>query len=161
MNPNPQQLLQLRDIHLPGPPAFWPPAPGWWLVAAVLIALLAWVTTVALRRYRIRRQRRRVLAALASLEHKLANERTPDALAQLSALLRRLALMRFPRRHVAALTGKAWLRFLDESGGNGRFAEGPGRVLATGPYQRSLPPDLDAARLVALLREWVARNTGA
>jgi len=161
MNPNPQQVLQLRDIHLPDAPAFWPPAPGWWLVAAVLLALLAWLTIVALRRYRIRRQRQRVLSALASLEHKLASERTPDALARLSVLLRRLALMRFPRQRVAALTGNAWLRFLDESGGNGRFADGPGRVLAAGPYQRSLPSGLDATGLVALVREWVKRNVGA
>jgi hypothetical protein len=161
MNANPQQLLQLRDIHLPGAPAFWPPAPGWWLVVAVLLALLAWLTVAALRRYRIRRQRQRVLAALASLEQKLASERTPDALAQISVLLRRLALMRFPRQEVAALTGRAWLRFLDASGGNGRFADGPGRVLATGPYQRSLPSDLDAAVFVALVREWVDRNVGA
>jgi hypothetical protein len=161
MNPNPQQLLQLRDIHLPGAPAFWPPAPGWWLVVAVLLALLAWLTVAALRRYRIRRQRQRVLAALAGLELQLASERTPDALAHISVLLRRLALMRFPRQEVAALTGRAWLRFLDASGGNGRFADGPGRVLATGPYQRSLPSDLDAAVFVALVREWVDRNVGA
>ncbi|MBE0621055.1 MAG: DUF4381 domain-containing protein [Burkholderiales bacterium] len=161
MNPNTQQVLQLRDIHLPAAPAFWPPAPGWWLLAALLLALLAWLTVFALRRYRIRRQRQRVLAALANLEHQLASERTPDALAHISVLLRRLALMRFPRRQVAALTGSAWLRFLDESGGNGRFSEGPGRVLATAPYQRSLPPDLEPASLVALLREWVARNAGA
>lgn len=161
MNPNPQQVLQLRDIHLPGAPAFWPPAPGWWLVAAVLLALLAWLTVAVLRRYLIRRQCKRLFSALARLEHRLASERTPDALAQISVLLRRLALMRFPRQQVAALTGNAWLRFLDESGGNGRFAEGPGRVLATGPYRRSLPTDLDATALVALVREWVNRNAAA
>ncbi|MHB8668605.1 MAG: DUF4381 domain-containing protein [Burkholderiales bacterium] len=160
MNPNLQQALQLRDIHLPGAPAFWPPAPGWWLLGAALAGLSAWIVVTALRRHRIRRQRQRVLSALANLEHKLASERTPDALAHMSVLLRRLALMRFPRQRVAALTGNAWLRFLDESGGNGQFTHGPGRVLATAPYQRSLPSDLDAARLVALLREWVARNTG-
>jgi hypothetical protein len=161
MNPNPQQLLQLRDIHLPGQPAFWPPAPGWWLVAAIMIALLAWMAVSALRRYRIHRQRRRVLAALAGLEHELGSECSPEALAGVSVLLRRLALLRFPRERVAALTGSAWLRFLDDSGGNGRFADGPGRILATGPYQRSLPPDVDAAGLVVLVREWVARNAGA
>ncbi len=161
MNPNPQQVLQLRDIHLPGEPSFWPPAPGWWLVAAVMIALLAWMTVIALRRYRIHRQRRRILTALADLENKLTSERTPDALARLSVLLRRLALMRYPRERVAALTGSAWLRFLDESGGNGRFAAGPGRILGTGPYQRSLPSDLDNTGLIALVREWVTRNAGA
>jgi hypothetical protein len=161
MSPNPQQVLQLRDIHLPGEPAFWPPAPGWWYVAAVIIALIAWMTVIALRRYRIHRQRQRVFAVLAGLEHELANGRAPDALARMSVLLRRLALTRFPRERVAALTGTAWLRFLDESGGNGRFAEGPGRVLSTGPYQRALPADLDASGLVALVREWVTRNAGA
>ncbi len=161
MNPNPQQVLQLRDIHLPGAPAFWPPAPGWWLVAAVMIALLAWAAVIAVRRYRIYRQRQHVLTALTRLEHELASERTPDALARMSVLLRRLALMRFPRQQVAALTGRAWLDFLDASGGKGRFANGPGRVLSTGPYQRSLPSDLDATGLVALVREWVTRNAGA
>ncbi len=161
MSPGSQQVLQLRDIHLPGEPAFWPPALGWWVVAAALIALLAWVTVVALRRYRIHRQRQRVLMALARLEQGLASERTPEVLARISVLLRRLALTRFPRQQVAALTGSAWLRFLDESGGNGRFAGGPGRVLATGPYQRSLSPDLDTTALTVLIREWVSRNTGA
>jgi hypothetical protein len=160
MTPDPQQVLQLRDIHLPGAPAFWPPAPGWWLVAAALIALLAWVTVAGLRQYRIRLRRRRILAALANLEAGLASERTPESLARLSELLRRLALTRFPRRQVAALTGAAWLRFLDASGGNGRFAEGPGRVLAAGPYQRALPSDLDPVALAALVREWVKKNTG-
>lgn len=161
MNPSSQQLLQLRDIHLPGGPAFWPPAFGWWVLAAALVALLAWVSVVALRRYRIRRHRQRVLVALARLEQGLASERTPEVLARISVLLRRLALTQFPRQQVAVLTGTAWLRFLDDSGGNGRFAKGPGQVLATGPYQRSLSSDWDTTGFTALVREWVSRNIGA
>jgi hypothetical protein len=161
MNPDPQQALQLRDIHLPGNPGWWPPAPGWWLVAVIGLALLAWLTIVALRRYRVHRRRRRILSELAGLERELASEPTPDALARMAVLLRRLALTRFPRERVAGLSGSAWLGFLDETGGSGRFAAGPGRVLGAGPYQRSLPSDLDAPRLVALVREWVATNAGA
>jgi Domain of unknown function (DUF4381) len=153
-----QKALQLRDIHLPPAPPFWPPAPGWWVVAAVLLALLAWGGYAAWRQLRLRRQRRRVMDVLARLESGLASERSPEGLAHVSVLLRRLALMRFPRARVAALTGRAWLRFLDESGGQGRFTDGPGRVLASGPYQRALPPDFDIVGLVALVREWVDRN---
>jgi hypothetical protein len=154
-----QQALQLRDIHVPPPPPFWPPAPGWWIVVAVLLALLAWGSHRAWRRLRLHRQRRRLMEVLARLEGGLASERSPEALAHISVLLRQLALMRFPRDTVAALSGKAWLRFLDESGGQGRFTDGPGRVLGSAPYQRALPADLDIVGLVALVRDWVGRNS--
>ena len=160
MNPGTQAALQLRDIHLPGAPSFWPPAPGWWLLAAVTIALLVWVSMVALRRYRIHRRRKAVLVALVNMEERFASDRSPERLASISLLLRRLALLCYPREQVAALSGKAWLHFLDDSGGDGRFTNGPGRVLASGPYQRSLPAELDIAGLVALVREWVHKNSG-
>ncbi|MDQ2926553.1 MAG: DUF4381 domain-containing protein [Pseudomonadota bacterium] len=153
------QALQLRDIHLPPAPPLWPPAPGWWIVAAILLALAAWGSLAAWRRLRLRRERRRVMDMLARLESGLVSERSPEALTHISVLLRRLALMRFPRANVAALTGPAWLRFLDESGGQGRFAEGPGRVLGSGPYRRALPTDMDVVGLMALVREWVGHQS--
>jgi hypothetical protein len=159
MSADVQPALQLRDIHLPPAPSFWPPAPGWWIVAAVLLALLAWAGLVVWRRRLLHRQRQGVMEVLARLESGLASERSPERLAYISVLLRRLALMRFPRARVAALTGMAWLRFLDESGGHGGFADGPGRVLGSGPYQRALPPDFDVEGLVALVRVWVELNS--
>jgi hypothetical protein len=155
------QALQLRDIRLPGDPSWWPPAPGWWILGAAFAALVIWAAVLAVRRYRIARQRGRVLAMLARLEAGFAQEVSPEGLARISAMLRRLALTRFPRQRVAALSGVAWLRFLDESGGDGRFVRGPGRVLASGPYQRTLPADVDIVALTALIREWVARNAGS
>ena len=157
MNPASQTALQLRDIHLPAEPGFWPPAPGWWILAALLLALLFWTGRILLRRYRLLRQRQRILAMLTELE--LDSETTPEKIAQISSLLRRLALMRYPRQQVAALTGADWLHFLDKSGGNGRFSHGPGQVLATGPYQPALSTDPDTQALGTLVRDWVKKNT--
>ncbi len=160
MNPDPQQALDLRDIHLPAAPPFWPPAPGWWLLAVALLALLAWFGLRLWRQWRLRRQRRKVLDAVDALAARLSSERSTEALTRLSVLLRQLALARYPRREVAVLTGAAWLRFLDETGGEGRFAEGPGRLLASAPYQRALPSQLDLAGLVGAVRGWVEANSG-
>ena len=46
--------LPLRDIHLPGPIGWWPPAVGWWLVAALVLAGCA---LYGLHYYRARHKR--------------------------------------------------------------------------------------------------------
>jgi|GEM_PF-491197 len=45
-------LEQLRDIHLPQAVHWWPPAPGWWLVAALVLALIIWLSRYLQSRYR-------------------------------------------------------------------------------------------------------------
>lgn len=150
---SPSEVPELRDIHLPPQPGFWPPAPGWWLLTLLILALLGWLATRLRRRLARRRLQRRVLADLAALT---GSEDPAQAAAAVSALLKRVALTRFPRREVAPLVGEPWLAFLDRTGGDGRFRTGPGRPLAEAPYSRdstlALPPLLDLAS------DWVRKN---
>ncbi len=160
MDPAGQPLLQLQDIHLPPPPPWWPPAPGWWLLA-VLIALGLLLLGPRLVAYRRRRRRRRqLLTLLAALERRLAADPAPEHLAGLSALLKRVALQHYPRQAVAGLHGPGWLDFLDRTGGEGAFADGPGRVLADGAYRPDLGGPLDVPGLVAAARCWLLRHSG-
>jgi hypothetical protein len=162
MNPvqSPAPALQLKDIHTPALPEFWPPAPGWWLVAILIVSLLIW-GGFALKRYlKLRQQRQQVLALLSQMEEAFDPNQAAHHLAKLSILLRRVALTRFPRQQVAALTGNEWLEFLDKTGGNGQFSNGPGKILATGPYQSNISIDIDIEPLLPLLRSWVKRNAG-
>lgn len=147
--------LELRDIHPPAPPDFWPPAPGWWLVAALLLAMLLVIGRAGWRAWGRWRRQRVILAELARLRAKHAA--SPALAAAVSALLKRVALTRYPRTEVAALTGEAWLRFLDRTGGDGRFTAGPGRVLAEAPYAPEATT-IDAPALMAAARAWVWRN---
>jgi len=157
MKPEPAQMLQLRDIHAPLAPSLWPPAPGWWLLALLSLAVLIVIGIWGVRRWRHARLRRRVLAELQQLD---ALPQADQRLARLSTLLKQVALARYPRREVAALSGPAWLDFLDRTGGNGRFRDGPGQVLASGPYA---PPDSDQGtvqmnELIGLGKAWVRKN---
>ena len=158
MNPNDQTILQLRDIHLPPPPGWWPPAPGWWIVSALLLILFTWLSRVILHRYHQHRQCQRLLTRLDTLLPPNGNL-TPQDLIGVSTLLRRLALMHYPRRRVAALTGEDWLRFLDETGATDQFTRGPGRILASDPYRPMLTGNVNYTALNTLLRNWIKRNS--
>lgn len=147
-------LEALRDIHLPEPVSWWPPAPGWWLLALVALAVLVLAPWALHRHLRKRRQLGRVLAEVDTLE--AAYRRSGDAQALcsgLSLVLKRVALAAWPRERVAGLTGRAWLEFLDDSGGGGAFANGPGQALAGAGYGEATA--VDGAALVALARRWI------
>ena len=150
---NPAAGLDLRDIHAAAPPPFWPPAPGWWLLAGLLIAALIVSAVILLGYYRRYRQRQRILAELDRLEQSDSCDAGQFTTA-LSILLRRVALMRYPRTEVASLNGDAWLRFLDKTGGNDAFSNGPGRVLASAPYAVQAAKPADPA-LLELARDWI------
>jgi hypothetical protein len=157
MNPSPLAGLDLRDIHAAPPPEFWPPAPGWWVLTALLLGALiviGWRLTAIWRR---RRRQARILGELEAL-----SARSPDQLAsRVSTLLRRVALMCFERREVAPLTGDAWLAFLDRTGGDGAFTSGAGNVLATAPYlSAEQVTGIDNDALISLARRWITRNLG-
>ena len=155
MNGDASQLLDLRAIHAPLPPSIWPPAPGWWLLAALLLVLLVIAARWAVRRWRHARLRRRVLRQLQQME-------TDDQglAASVSLLLKQVALARFPREQVAALNGQEWLDFLDRTGDTDRFRQGPGQVLANGPYSpESIDQQLGQPQeLIRLGSAWVRKN---
>jgi LPXTG-motif cell wall-anchored protein len=142
--------LPLRDIHLPAPIGWWPPAPGWWLALLALVLLaagLAWL---------VRRRRRTAVVRLALRE--LETLRTDAGLTpnqrlqKLSILLRRVCLSVYAREDVAGLTGEAWLRWLDRPFKTPRFAEA-GRPLIDAPYRPS--GAADAERLLRLCCDWL------
>ncbi len=160
MNTANPPLLELRDIHLPAAPPWWPPAPGWWLLAALALILLVLTAGWLLRAWNRQRRRRALSAALHALEQGLTADPAPQRLAELSALLKRLALKRHSQREVAALSGSAWLAFLDRTGGEGAFSAGPGRALAEQAYRAELTDGLDVPGLMRAASRWIERNLG-
>jgi hypothetical protein len=153
MNP----LSELRDIHLPPAPPLWPPAPGWWLISAVAIALLVLGVRFARMAWQRGRPRRAAVRAIEKLRGRHDSGEAADVLtAELAILLRRAAMNRHPRAQVAGLTGHDWLKFLDGDDDGHCFTDGVGACLATAPYARGSTVDLGA--LLTLCERWVRRK---
>ena len=150
-----QDALPLRDIHASVAPAWWPPAPGWWLVMVVgalaLAALLAWC-------WRRARRRRRHEQAFDTV---MASAATPgEQLAAISELLRRAARLRDPSAD--RLQGDAWLAFLDAGDAAPNFTAEAGALLLDGPFQREADPAaVEALRCTARARflTWMETST--
>lgn len=134
-----QQALreQLRDIQLPEPVSWWPPALGWWLLTAVLVVVAVVITRllkVKQAKWRFQRE------SLARLEASYrAWQQTEDADAYIdsaSALLRQIAIAYGGRARVAHLSGDPYLAYLGELsvGGVGR---GMQRHLGTDRYRKN------------------------
>ncbi len=145
---------ELRDIHLPADPSWWPPAPGWWMLVAIIIGVLIWLFLWLRKRNRRRQWRRQIMA---EFDHIAANDTLrndpPRLVGELSQLLRRSG--RLLDAAAPTLRGSAWLAFLDAQLGGDEFSRGPGRILLDGPYQRQTDVDVDA--LLALVRRWMSR----
>ncbi|NND37229.1 MAG: DUF4381 domain-containing protein [Gammaproteobacteria bacterium] len=154
---NPEELL-LRDIHLPEPLAWWPPAIGWWLLFA--LALLIGFATFAWLRRRARRQNSPATIAERDLERlRLAWVEHADAhrlLRDLSTWLRRAGMSLASRDAAASLTGERWILFLDELAGAEIFAQ-DAALLTAAPYR--LGDEVgrdDGERLLSACARWLA-----
>lgn len=136
---DPSDLSNLRDIVVPLAVSWWPPAPGWWAVGATVAIAAGLAVAAAVRRRQRDAYRREALQALDTAQP-----------ADISAILKRAALVAFPREQVASLSGPAWLAFLDRTGGT-TFAN---TALASLTYGGSG----DKEAVLAEARRWIARH---
>lgn len=151
-------LQNLNDIVVPGAVAWWPPAPGWYVLAGVLAVVLAYVLLRRWQRWQRDRYRRLALEELAAIK-----KEGPVAAMALPALLKRTALSAWPREDVAALTGPDWHRFLDKSAGMNQFCSGAGShldCLAYGDADRvaSEMSGPDFAQLLDATQSWLKNH---
>lgn len=103
-------LSALHDIHLPEPGGFWPPAPGWWLVALAALILAAVGVLLLMRKRRRNRWLRQALRELTNAEQ--SQQPAWQQLQQLNHLLKRAARARYPAQHPESLSGERWVSFL-------------------------------------------------
>lgn len=148
-------LSQLRDIHLPGPVSWWPPAPGWWFVAFITLTALVVLIYFLRRRFLKNRYRTIALNKLSLLESH-DNDNALIVLEEISVVLRRVAMQTYGRQTVALLVGDSWLAFLDKTGKTSKFSNGAARVLGSGLYQSSVEADIEQVLLLA--GKWVKEH---
>jgi len=159
---DPEQI-PLRDLHLPEAIGWWPLAPGWWVVIALLAVGVGFLLRLYLRTYARGAARRHALQKLKDLTADFEQHHNAVVFSSnLSGLLRRTMLAYAPREEVAGLTGDEWLAWLDRDLDQPRFRNETGRKLLEMPYCR--PDDnltaMELVDVVAAVRQRLATPVG-
>ena len=150
--------LPLRDLHLPAEIGWWPLAPGWWLLIALLAGGFALLLYRGWLRFLHNRPRRAALRKLSGVRGAFEHGADPVELAtEISQILRRAMLAYAPRADVAGLTGSRWLRWLDRGLEQPLFSQGPGQLVESLPYRDPGHVSEDEVDLRGLLDAAVTR----
>ena len=153
---NPDLASQLRDIHAAPAVSWWPPAPGWWVLALLLLVLLIWLGRRLLARIRVHQRRKQMLSWVDHLNANIDPQRNPQAyLSTLNRIFKLVALGAFPGQNCAALAGQDWVDFLTANMKNSHSAESL-NVLASGPYDPA--PQFDPDTMSELTRFWIKQH---
>jgi hypothetical protein len=162
---DPTSLQNLYDILPPAPVPWWPLAPGWYVVGGVALVLAAWASWRWWRHWQAAAYRRAALAELQQLKTRTAdNAQRVAALQELPALVKRTALVAFPRQEVASLSSTAWLQFLDRTGCTDAFTRGRGQLLPALSYDPHAAGGLaaqDMAELFNVVSGWIRHHSRA
>ncbi len=144
----------LRDIHLPDAIGWWPPAPGWWLLAALITAVVVWRLTGKKSSATIT-----ISQQLDNIyDHLQENGDTALYSNRLSRLLRELVNDSAAGATVAPLQGQHWVNWMEEVA-EIEFSRDARALLADGCYQAT-PAAPDKSTHSEFCR-WVSRYQGS
>jgi hypothetical protein len=138
----PDLMAALNDIADPAPISMMPQTAGWAVLALIGGCWLIWGVFRGLRHRRATAYRR---AALRELKW------VGDDPQAISEILKRAALVAYPREQVAALAGSEWLNFL-ETTGRVQFDE----RFSTASYIAAPPAAIAGLNVVA--QDWIVHH---
>ena len=125
------QLNQLKDVRLPQAVSWWPPAPGWWVLAIILLSLLITVLVIF-----IARRSSLKYVALKELNRLRIQDSDKISILQLgteiSILLRRIILRSKNIDCPPNAQGEVWEQYLTRQPGG--MKSSIARFIAMAPY---------------------------
>ena len=149
----PELLALMHDLVMPEAVPWLPQTPGWWIVLAWFVAVALLAAWQIVKRRRRNRYRRDALAELRAIASQPDIDAARDA-QRIATVLKRTALVAYPRADVAGLYGKEWARFLTESAGNDPEIASAAGDLAAAVYRK----DADPGSLAGPARRWFRRH---
>jgi len=152
---NPLEGLALRDIHLPEPVSWWPPAAGWWLSFAVVIGSVLLITWLIKKMRQPVLKKRAIEQLRKTIDSYQLHGDKQLLVQQLSMVVRRIVISYGDREKVAAVTGVNWWQAINSLDEKKSLPGDMIKMLTLWPYQKDPQiSDQDIEQLISQLQNW-------
>ena len=151
-------LAALRPLHAPEAISWWPPAPGWWIVTALVLTALIFMIIFLSRYWKNNRYRRSALHEATQIKQDYAQQPLQYC-QQINQLLKRIGVHVWPKALTASLTGTAWFEFLNAQCKRKIFSQTSITLLGQSAYQAEV--DISPAAIENLHNEvmqWIKQH---
>lgn len=150
------QLAQLKDIHWPVPVGWRPLAPGWYVLMCLVALLVVGLSYFFYKKTRHAKPKRQAMALLHQYKQYYEKDHNAQlASVRISELLKRVALVYFPREQVASLHGEAWIGFLNRTAKGVDFLSVQSMLLDL-PFKPA--ESVDLAPLFQVAERWIGQR---
>ena len=157
MTPQTPAAIELRDIHLPDPVSFWPPAAGWWLLLLLIIGIILahkYLLPKIIKKMKHQTARKLAVTEFNVIQKNYLTDKNKSALIQtLSVLLRRIAMTYQTRNNSAGLTGQQWIKHLHNINPGNPLPDEFSQLLISAPYQKQV--EFDAQKILKISESWI------
>ncbi len=161
MNSN-DPLNALKPLIAPPAISWWPPAPGWWILGALLLCIVILTAIFGWKRWRhhqntaYQREALQLIALLSTFP-------APQRLAMLAAILRRAAISVWGRelagtcdwQTLATLSANEWSKRHRHKKASLAFNEHSLQLLTTALYRNTTPVETEIQTLETQARAWL------
>lgn len=147
-----QQTLELRDIHMPDAPSYWPLAPGWWFLI-IIVCVLAYLLYKIIAKRNHRKQLNNLMQnQLQTIQSDYKKHKNKHKLAiEVSELLNRFVRHVLGDSNATSLSGKAWINYLNSQTEHSMFDKFEVE-LTQAQYMKDI--DYDVPSLIATVKNY-------
>ena len=148
----PDNLPELRDIHIPNNLPDFPLGYGWWVV--IIGCILAWLMFKSIRFAIIKSKKRYAI----NLIKNTSSDNVQKSASAMSEILRRICVYKYPEAMV--LSGNDWVEFLNQHS-KSKLEDKTAKLLIDAPYMPSNSKSYDTEILQKLKNfclKWIGEN---
>lgn len=144
--------LELRDIHLPLDPGYWPLAAGWWVLIVIALIFLYFIFKKMNKIRHIRHLNHMMQQELTDVRESYDKHKSKHQLAiDISTLLNRFVIHVLKDNNASSLTGDLWIDYLNGRV-QGQMFDSVSKELTQAQYQKDI--DFDVPRLFATVKNY-------